>query len=134
MKNILKRIKEVTAGQSVNSIATAIQMPQTSLNAYMTGRHKITIELIKQISANYQVSADWLLGLTDDRGGVAPCTAKPSQLSPDKKVAELEAENAALKGEIRGLKGEIRGLQFALDSALKGAQPAQDSVSHSRLA
>jgi hypothetical protein len=101
------------------------------MDTYIKGRLPSAEVLIK-LSTTFSVSADWLLGLTDDRGGVAPCTAKPSQLSPDKKVAELEAENAALKGEIRGLKGEIRGLQFALDSALKGARRAQASASHSR--
>lgn len=125
MKNILNRIKEVTAGQSVNSIATAIQMPQTSLNAYMTGRHKITIELIKRICANYQVSADWLLGLSDERGGASGRGGDAEKAEYHKKLSDLEAENISLKGE-------VRGLQFALESALKGAQPAQASVSHSR--
>ena len=122
MKKVADRIKEVIAGRSVKSVATEIGIPQTSLNAYMTGRHKITIELIKQISVNFDVSADWLLGLTDDRAGGSPAVANAEY---QKKLSDLEAENISLKGE-------VRGLQFALESALKGAQPAQASVSHSR--
>ena len=121
MKKVLARIDELRNGQSVNSLAIALEMAQTTLNSYLLGKRKPSIDLIKRICAYFDVSADWLLGLTDERGGGAPCTAKPSQLSPDKKVAELEAENAALKGE-------IRGLQFALDSALKGARHAQASA------
>lgn len=100
MKNILKRIKEVTAGQSVNSIATAIQMPQTSLNAYMTGRHKITIELIKQISTNYQVSADWLLGLTDDRSGTSRGGVDAEKTQMANKIHELEIKVATLENAL----------------------------------
>ena len=125
MKKVLARINELRNGQSVNSLAIALKMAQTTLNSYLSGKRKPSIELIKRICANYQVSADWLLGLTDDRGGVAPRTAQPCQISPDKNVAELKAENVALKGE-------IRGLPFALDSALKGARRAQASASHSR--
>jgi len=43
MKKIIDRIKEVTAGRSVKSVAEEIGLPQTSLNAYMTGRHKIRL-------------------------------------------------------------------------------------------
>ena len=100
MKNILKRIKEVTAGQSVNSIATAIQMPQTSLNAYMTGRHKITIELVKQISTNYQVSADWLLGLTDDRSGTSRGGVDAEKAQMANKIHELEIKVATLENAL----------------------------------
>ena len=125
MKKVADRIKEVIAGRSVKSVATEIGIPQTSLNAYMTGRHKITIELIKQISVNFDVSADWLLGLSDDRGGASGRGGDAEKAEYHKKLSDLEAENISLKGE-------VRGLQFALESALKGAQPAQDSVSHSR--
>ena len=125
MKKVLARIDELRNGQSVNSLAIALEMAQTTLNSYLSGKRKPSIELIKRICANYQVSADWLLGLTDDRGGASGCGGDAEKAEYHKKLSDLEAENISLKGE-------VRGLQFALESALKGAQPAQDSVSHSR--
>jgi transcriptional regulator with XRE-family HTH domain len=100
-------------------------MAQTTLNSYLSGKRKPSIELIKRICANYQVSADWLLGLTDDRGGASGRGGDAEKAEYHKKLLDLEAENISLKGE-------VRGLQFALESALKGAHPAQASVSHSR--
>ena len=125
MKKVLARIDELRNGQSVNSLAIALEMAQTTLNSYLSGKRKPSIELIKRICANYHVSADWLLGLTDDRGGASGRGGDAEKAEYHKKLLDLEAENISLKGE-------VRGLQFALESALKGAHPAQASVSHSR--
>ena len=122
MKKVLARINEVRNGKSVNSLANSMKIPQTTLNSYLSGGRKPSLDLIIRICANYHVSADWLLGLTDDRAGGSPAVANAEY---QKKLSDLEAENISLKGE-------VRGLQFALESALKGAQPAQASASRSR--
>ena len=106
----------------MNSLANSMKIPQTTLNSYLSGGRKPSLDLIIRICANYHVSADWLLGLTDDRAGGSPAVANAEY---QKKLSDLEAENISLKGE-------VRGLQFALESALKGAQPAQASASRSR--
>lgn len=100
MKKIIDRIKEVTAGRSVKSVAEEIGLPQTSLNAYMTGRHKITIELIKQISATFGISADWLLGLSDDRGGASSAVGDSEKAKLLAKIHDLEIEVATLKNAL----------------------------------
>lgn len=100
MKKIIDRIKEVTAGRSVKSVAEEIGLPQTSLNAYMTGRHKITIELIKQISATFGISADWLLGLSDDRGGVSSVGGDAEKVQMANKIRELEIKVATLENAL----------------------------------
>ena len=100
MKKVVDRIKEVMAGRSVKSVATEIGIPQTSLNAYMTGRHKITIELIKQISVNFEVSADWLLGLSDDRGGASSAVGDAEKVQMANKIRELEIKVATLENAL----------------------------------
>ena len=100
MKKIIDRIKEVTAGRSVKSVAEEIGLPQTSLNAYMTGRHKITIELIKQISATFGISADWLLGLSDERGGVSSAVGDAEKAQMANKIHELEIKVATLENAL----------------------------------
>jgi plasmid maintenance system antidote protein VapI len=100
MKKIIDRIKEVTTGRSVKSVAEEIGLPQTSLNAYMTGRHKITIELIKQISATFGVSADWLLGLSDDRGGASSVGSDVEKAQMANKIHELEIKVATLENAL----------------------------------
>lgn len=125
MEKILERINEVRNGKSVNSLAKSMGMAQTTLNSYLSGDRKPSIELIKRICANFRVSADWLLGLTDDQSGAKAAGEGPPPAADERKITTLEAENAALKGE-------IRGLRFALDAALKGAQPAPASASRSR--
>lgn len=100
MKKIIDRIKEVTAGRSVKSVAEEIGLPQTSLNAYMTGRHKITIELIKQISATFGISADWLLGLSDERGGVSSVGGDAEKARMANKIHELEIKVATLENAL----------------------------------
>lgn len=100
MKKIIDRIKEVTAGRSVKSVAEEIGLPQTSLNAYMTGRHKITIGLIKQISATFGISADWLLGLSDERGGVSSVGGDAEKARMANKIHELEIKVATLENAL----------------------------------
>ena len=100
MKKVLARIDELRNGQSVNSLAIALEMAQTTLNSYLSGKRKPSIELIKRICANYQVSADWLLGLTDEHGGVssALCDAEKAQMA--NKIHELEIKVATLENAL----------------------------------
>lgn len=124
MKVTLERIKAVVGDLSVNSLAKTLGMAQTTLNAYLNGKHKITIELVKQISATFGVSADWLLGLTDERGGSETAAEGADDGA---RIKAVEAENAALKGE-------IRGLRFALEASVRKPAPPSlyDSASGRR--
>lgn len=124
MKKFLSRMQTLRNGESVSAFARKAEIPQPSMDKYLKGRVP-SIEVLKQIACRFGVSADWILGLTDDRGGAKATGEGPPGTADDKKIIALEAENAALKGE-------IRGLRFALDAALKGAQPAPASASRSR--
>jgi plasmid maintenance system antidote protein VapI len=66
----------------------------------MTGRHKITIELIKQISATFGISADWLLGLSDERGGVSSVGGDAEKARMANKIHELEIKVATLENAL----------------------------------
>ena len=117
-----KRLRELRGNLSQDDFALKIGTKQTTLSNWERGFREPNFNGLILISTSCEVSADWLLGLTDDRAGGSPAVANAEY---QKKLSDLEAENISLKGE-------VRGLQFALESALKGAQPAQDSVSHSR--
>lgn len=122
MKKVVDRIKEVMAGRSVKSVATEIGIPQTSLNAYMTGRHKITIELIKQISVNFEVSADWLLGLSDDRGGASGCGGDAEKAELLAKMHDLEIQVATYQNALSLVGGHrVHGVKTGGSTAAKTA-------------
>ena len=61
---ILSRILEIRAlkCKSVNSFAEIINMPQATVNNYILGKRKISVEFITSILTSFEdVSSDWLL-------------------------------------------------------------------------
>ena len=124
-KNLFcSRLRELRGDLSQEDFAHKIGTKQTTLSNWERGFREPNFSGLALISTSCEVSADWLLGLTDDRGGASGRGGDAEKAEYHKKLSDLEAENISLKGE-------VRGLQFALESALKGAQPAQVSVSHS---
>jgi len=124
-KNLFcSRLRELRGDLSQEDFAHKIGTKQTTLSNWERGFREPNFSGLALISTSCEVSADWLLGLTDDRGGASGRGGDAEKAEYHKKLSDLEAENISLKGE-------VRGLQFALESALKGAQPAQASVSHS---
>ena len=64
---------------------------------YESGAVKPNAEMILQICSAFDVSADWLLGLTDDRAPGAAVTTDARIAELEKKVIRLEGENSALQ-------------------------------------
>ena len=121
-KNFCQRLRELRGSLTQAQYAEKIGSKQTTLSSWERGFREPNIDGIVLIATSCGVSADWLLGISDDRGGGAPAA---DTTETEKKIVELEKENLALKGE-------IKGLQFALDAVMKGAQVAQASASRSR--
>lgn len=113
------RLAELKGDMTVSAFARLCDIPQPSMDKYMKGRIP-PIDVARQICSRLGVSADWLLGLSDERGGHGTASGA---MDDGARAKALEAENAALKGE-------IRGLRFALDAAMRGgAKPTlYDSV------
>ena len=42
-------------------------MPQTTLNSYVLGLRKPSVELVERICLKFKLTSDWLLGLSDQR-------------------------------------------------------------------
>ncbi|BDF72868.1 transcriptional regulator [Oscillospiraceae bacterium] len=61
------RIRDLRAdsGQSQKSFAAFLGMSQTGYSKYETGENDIPTEVLIKIAQNYNVSVDYLLGLTD---------------------------------------------------------------------
>lgn len=66
-KLFLTRLKELQGDNSVSAFARHLEMPQTTLNSYVLGLRKPSVELVERICLKCKVTSDWLLGLTDLR-------------------------------------------------------------------
>ena len=66
MSIFVTRLKELQGGNSVSAFARLADTPQPSMDKYLKGRLP-SIEILIKIACRFGVSADWLLGLTDER-------------------------------------------------------------------
>ncbi len=64
MDNIISRINQVRNDMSVYAFAKHLGLKQASLDRYIKGQRKPSVELIYTICQRCDVSADWLLGLS----------------------------------------------------------------------
>ena len=112
MKKIFARLKEVRGDLSQVAAARKIGICQQGWARYERGGATPGAEVIVQICSKFNVSADWLLGLSDHRNGTCTPVADPALTQ---KIDELSAENARLKEEMLRLKGENDGLNRALE-------------------
>ena len=83
METTVKRIRELMKEQHISQkrFAEDLQVSCSSLNNYLTGRRWLSLNLIRQICQCLNTSADYLLGLSDQK--------HPSRL-PDDELALLE--------------------------------------------
>lgn len=73
MYNFLKRVEEVKNSLSTSAFARELGMGQKTVDFYLRGERKPSVEFVVNICSKFGVSSDWLLGLSDDkeRGGSA---------------------------------------------------------------
>lgn len=93
---VLPRIKELKGTMSVSAFARAIKINQQTMDTYMKGRLP-SLEVAARIATTFDVSLDWLLGLSDDRRGGTPAGAAAATSELQQKIHDLEVENAALQ-------------------------------------
>lgn len=119
-KTVVRRIKELLGSNTETSMAKFLGIPQVTLNYCLAGKRKPSLELIFHICDKYKVSADWLLGLSDDRGDTqsvapTPVVTKSRQKALDPS-ALLSEEIVAIRRELHRQAGEL--------AALKQLQPS----------
>ena len=98
MDNIfVSRLRELRGATSQAEFAEKIGTKQTTYSSWERGLKEPGIQILVSISRQFGVSTDWLLGLTDDRGGVSPSDAADliSQIhSLESRVRSLESSSS----------------------------------------
>ena len=114
-KLFLSRLKELQGSKSVSAFARYLEMPQKTVDTYIKEQRKPSVEFVVRVCSKCGVSADWLLGLSDDRGGSqsaapAPVVTKKRQsaMNPN---ADLSFELAAIRRELHRQAGELAALK-----------------------
>lgn len=109
MKKILARINLCKEeDESTASFARRIGVSQQTTHNYLSGGRKISLEFINSICCNCQVSADWLLGYTDERTGTA---APVADAALTERIKELELDLAKANARIAGLEFALNALK-----------------------
>ena len=65
---IIERIKSVQKAQSTASFAKTLGMTQQTVDQYLKGKNKPSLEFIINVCTAFTVSSDWLLGLSPTGG------------------------------------------------------------------
>lgn len=101
MKNFCDRLKLVRGELAQVAAAKRIGITQQGWARYESGKVLPNPELLHQICCKFGVSADYLLGLSDDRHGTVISVTNEEY---EAKLAEKDAEIARLNGIIEGLR------------------------------
>ena len=92
MKKFSDRLKELRGTRSQSEVADLLGIKQNAWSRYELGAATPGADMLIQICTTFGVSADWLLGLSDDRGGVSPSEA-----------SELVTQIKSLESRVRSL-------------------------------
>ncbi len=92
MSIFVTRLNQLRGDNSVSAFARLADIPQPSMDKYLKGRLP-SIDILIRLSTRFGVSADWLLGISDDR---SPCLPVASD-ALRRRVHDLEVENEALQ-------------------------------------
>lgn len=119
MKKVLgARLRQLRGTLSQSEFARKIGVKQTSYSGWESELKVPAATVIAQIATTIGVSADWILGVTDDRD--APIGGAVEA----ERVSVLRENNENLRCEIERLRGENAGLRYAIESIGKGAVTA----------
>lgn len=100
MKSFLERLNKCRNGESVSAFARRLGMNQKTVDLYVKGERKPSVELVLSVCEKCSCSADWLLGLSSSEGDSTEHTHWKSRAI----VAEqkLERINKALGHALKG--------------------------------
>ena len=89
-----RRLRELRGTMSQEDFAVRIGVKQTSYSSWERGIKEPSISVLYGISSTLGVSADWLLGLSDDRGDSQ--SAAPMKMVTKKRQTLLEPHDEIL--------------------------------------
>jgi transcriptional regulator with XRE-family HTH domain len=100
-KKFTARLRELRGFVNQTTFARKFGVKQTTYSCWELGTREPPITMLTKIISDSNISADWLLGLSDDRNGKISTMPNPTLTA---KIAELESEITRLKGENAGLR------------------------------
>lgn len=106
MSVLSERLKELRGTTSQSEMATALNMKYQQWARYEKGVVAPGADILANICRVHAVSADWLLGLSDERSA-SDAKPPPSTIDLDElraTASQLIAESNALAGTIKRLK------------------------------
>lgn len=106
MQKFLERLNVCRNGMSVSAFARFLGLNQKTLDMYIKGERKPSVELVATVCSKCGCSADWLLGLP---GGTA--------------LEQSDWKSRALVAERK-----LERVNSALGHALKGFEELQEAV------
>lgn len=92
-----KRLRELRGELSQEEFAQKIGTKQTTLSNWERGFREPNFNGLILLSTSCEVSADWLLGLSDDRGGASSVGGDAEKVQMANKIRELEIKVATLE-------------------------------------
>ena len=107
------RLKELQGSESVSAFARRLAMPQNTLDCYMRGVRKPSVELLTRVCDTCHVSADWLLGREHSKATVPNHASKTLPPLPSRSNAALLAELDELKRRVSALEKSQTSPAFA---------------------
>jgi transcriptional regulator with XRE-family HTH domain len=107
MKKFLNRVNLLKGEDSIREFAIKIGIPPQTVHHYLNERRKFSLEFLMAICLNCEVSADWLLGYSNDRKGSA---APTKGLAQAKEIEELKALLKEKEYIIQGLKMALKAV------------------------
>ena len=117
---VVARLKALQGAESVSAFARRLKIPQNTLDCYMRGVRKPSVELITRVCETCGASADWLLGLSDIRSAadaLAPSSVPTAKTVPMQKVftPKSSTREVDLLAEVRKLKARVKALEDSSD-------------------
>ena len=109
MKKFGERLESLRGAKTQKEFAALYEIPLNTYTNWVRGIREPSASALVKLCTQLGVSADWLLGLSDDRGGsVAPTPQKIIAAQPD------------VLREIRELKKRVNALESSTSMATCG--------------
>ena len=106
MQRFLERLNECRNGMSVSAFSRFLGLNQKTLDLYIKGDRKPSVELVLAVCSKCGRSADWLLGIT----------------------SEVELEQTDWRARAVVAEKKLERVNRALGHALKGFEELQEAV------
>ena len=102
---VVSRLLTLKGDMNVSRFAEHCGIAQPLMDRYIKGVNLPSLDKVIQICIKSGCSADWLLGLSDCRAPGGDAANAPQLAALEKKIHDLELENAALQKALSLLGG-----------------------------